>query len=369
MAGKQHNGNRRKTPFLFGFTFRLILVLAGAAMVLSYVSVYINPSKFSLPLFFGLYFIPIIIVNVFLLLIALLRKSKSVWIPIMVLLPSLMFTDLFYKIGSENNSGAEGIKLKIESYNVGMFSSSKQNESREECRNKIIAHITENNPDIACFQEFHVNSKSQIDSLLPQYKYRYYHLFRIKNGKYFGNLILSRFPIVSKGKISFPRSTNLSIYADIEHFGRIIRIYNNHLESYNISFTALVQKMSKAEKISGDEIKNDIKEVHEKMLGTFIKRSDQVNKIMENISESSHPAIICGDFNDTPMSFTYHRLAQGRKDSFRESGDGFGASFIPVWPLLRIDYILYPHEFESISHKTHKIKLSDHYPISSEIII
>ncbi|MEG2849298.1 MAG: endonuclease/exonuclease/phosphatase family protein [Bacteroidales bacterium] len=369
MSVKKHNGSRKKAPLLFGLTFRLILIVAGIAMILSYISVFINPSQISLPLFFGLYFIPILITNLVLLILALIRRSKSAWIPIMVLLPALMFTDLFYKIGGDNSSDIEGIKLKIESYNVGMFSSSKLKYTKEECRIKVINHITESNPDIACFQEFHVNTKAQMDSILPQYKYRYYHVFKIQNGKYFGNLILSRFPIVSKGKLSFRRSTNLSIYVDIEHFGRIIRIYNNHLESYNISFTALVQKLNKREKVLGDEIKNDIKEVHEKVLGTFIKRSDQVNKIMENITQSSHPAIICGDFNDTPMSFTYHRLSKNRKDSFRESGSGFGASFIPLWPLLRIDYILFPKEFGCINHKTHKIKLSDHYPISSDIII
>ncbi len=369
MAGKRHSGSKRKTPFVFGFTFRLILVLAGTAMILSYASIYINPAVSGIPLFFGLYFIPILIINIALLLVALIGRSRSVWIPVAVLLPALMYTDLFYKIGSEDKSDIVGIKLKIESYNVGMFSSSKEQMSREECRDKIIRYIEDNNPDIACFQEFYANTKDQIDSLFPGYKYKYHHLFKIKNGKYFGNLIISRFPIVSQGKISFPRSTNLSIYADIDHFGRTIRIYNNHLESYNISFTTLVHKMSKAERISGDEIKNDIKEVHEKMLGTFIKRSRQVNKILENIAESSYPAIICGDFNDTPMSFTYHKLSKERKDTFRESGKGFGATFVPLWPLLRIDYILYPKEFGSISHTTRKIKLSDHYPISSEIII
>lgn len=369
MPKRQHTGARRKTPRFFGITFRLLLILAGAAMLFSYAATYINPTKFGLPLFFGLYFIPILLINLFLLLLALIRRSQSVWIPVAVLLPSLLFTDLFYKIGSENRADLEGIKLRIESYNVGTFSTSKGGETREECRKKVALHIRDNNPDIACFQEFYVNSKEQIDSLFPQYPYKYHHLFRIKNGKYFGNLIISRYPIINQGKISFPRSTNLAIYADINHFGRTIRIYNNHLESYNVSFTSLVQKLSRAEKISGDEVRNDLKEVHEKMLGTFIKRSEQVNKILENIAGSSHPAIICGDFNDTPMSYTYHKLAKERKDSFKESGKGFGATFLPIWPLLRIDYILYPREFESIEHTTHRIKFSDHYPISSEIII
>ena len=90
---------------------------------------------------------------------------------------------------------------------------------------------------------------------------------------------------------------------------------------------------------------------------------------MENINQSIHPTIICGDFNDTPMSYTYFSLAKKHKDSFREAGNGLSSTFIPLWPLLRIDYILFPQEFECVDHKTYKLNLSDHYPISAEIII
>ncbi|MDO4736699.1 MAG: endonuclease/exonuclease/phosphatase, partial [Bacteroidia bacterium] len=63
------------------------------------------------------------------------------------------------------------------------------------------------------------------------------------------------------------------------------------------------------------------------------------------------------------------RLCKGRKDSFMEAGKGLGATYAPLWPLLRIDYILYPDEYECYEHTTHKIGLSDHYPISATIII
>ena len=40
------------------------------------------------------------------------------------------------------------------------------------------------------------------------------------------------------------------------------------------------------------------------------------------------PVILCGDFNDTPISYTRHRVASlGLTDAFREAGQGFGFSF------------------------------------------
>ena len=369
----------RKTPFVLSFSFRILLIVAASALVVSYLSAYINPAKFSLPLFFGLYIIPIAGINLFLTLIAVMNRSRSAWIPIVALAPILLYAELFFKIGGDNIPDKEGIKIKVESYNAGMFSAGKKDDanstngikkmSKMECRDSVMAHIRASKPDIACFQEFYVKSKQQADTILGEYKYRYYHLFKIRNGDMFGNMILSKLPITSSGKISFPKSTNLSIFSDIECYGKKFRIYNNHLESYNVSFTALVKKLANDARSARDSITNDLIEAHEKMKGTFIRRSDQVNKILSTITECPYPSIICGDFNDTPISYTYHLLSKGRKDSFRECGSGFAGTYVPVWPLLRIDYILFPESFEGIEHTTHKIGYSDHYPVSAEIII
>lgn len=398
MGRKRESGGRRRSPLLFGITFRAILVVAAVAMFLSYLSVYVNPAKFALPLFFGLYFIPILAINLLLLLIALLRRSASAWIAVAALLPALLYTDLFVKIGNREEPQKEGIEIKIASWNVGMFSSSSGGTSggsgnaagtpgrltREECRREIGEFIAGENPHILCLQEFFADDYTQADTLYGQYPYRHYHLFKARNGKLFGNMILSKFPIADKGVLSFRGSTNLSIFADVEHYGRTLRIYNNHLESYDVSFTALAHKfydklneMKKGEgnvspvkeESLGGEITRDIVETHGKMKNTFIKRSEQVGRILDDINRNPHQTIICGDFNDTPMSYTYHTLAKNRKDTFREAGSGFGATFIPVWPLLRIDYLLVPQDAECISHTVHKESHSDHYPVTCSVIL
>lgn len=394
MGRKRESGGRRRSPLLFGITFRAILVVAAVAMFLSYLAVYVNPAKFALPLFFGLYFIPILAINLLLLLIALLRRSASAWIAVAALLPALLYTDLFVKIGNREEPQKEGIEIKIASWNVGMFSSSSGGSgkaagtpvrlTREECRREIGEFIAVENPHILCLQEFFADDYTQADTLYGQYPYRHYHLFKARNGKLFGNMILSKFPIADKGVLSFRGSTNLSIFADVEHYGRTLRIYNNHLESYDVSFTALAHKfydklneMKKGkgnvspvkEESLGGEITRDIVETHGKMKNTFIKRSEQVGRILDDINRNPHQTIICGDFNDTPMSYTYHTLAKNRKDTFREAGSGFGATFIPVWPLLRIDYLLVPQDAECISHTVHKESHSDHYPVTCSVIL
>ncbi len=369
MAKGRNRGGRKRSPLLFGITFRAILIVAAAAMFLSYISVYVNPAKFSLPLFFGLYFIPVLGINLLLLVIALLRRSASAWITVAALLPALLYTELFVKIGNNETPQKEGIRLTVASYNAGMFSSSSDKLSRAENRNRIGKFLMDEAPDIVCMQEFFAEDYTQADTIFSQYPHRHYHLFKARNGKLFGNIILSKFPIKDKGRLSFQGSTNLAIFADIEHYGRTLRVYNNHLESYDVSFTALAKKFGSQKHLNREELTQDIVETHGKMKNTFIKRSEQVGRILENINSSAHRTIICGDFNDTPMSYTYHSLARHHKDTFEEAGSGFGATFIPIWPLLRIDYILAPQDSECINHTIHKSNLSDHYPVSAEMII
>lgn len=351
-----------RSPWPVALIFRLIIVISAIALIISYLSIFINPAITAIPLFFGLYFIPLAFINLFLLLVGLIRRSGATWITFIVLLPSILFADLFVRWGNPEE-GEKGIALKMCTYNVGLFAQGKDPDRERQLGN--VAHfISREDPGIVCLQEFYVKDTNLIRKNFSQYPYTHHHFFHLKSGAWFGNITLSKFPIVSSGKITFKGGTNLCIYTDIEHFGKILRVYNTHLESHAISFTALIKKMSKSEKVS-----DDIVEMHDRMASTFKKRAKQVDTIAAHSSESDYPAIICGDFNDTPLSYTYHKLIDDKKDSFKESGKGFSATYAHLWPLLRIDYILYPKYFWSMSHQTKKVKYSDHYPVISEIII
>ncbi|MFA5848332.1 MAG: endonuclease/exonuclease/phosphatase family protein [Bacteroidales bacterium] len=351
-----------RSPWPIALVFRLVLIISALALLISYISIYINPSLTSVPLFFGLYFIPLVMLNVFLLIVGLIRRSGATWITFIILLPSILFADLFVRWGKPNE-GEKGIALKVCTYNVGLFAQDKKH-GRQELLTSVAGFITKEQPEVVCFQEFYINDTADIRKTFTDYPYIFYHFFSPRVGGKFGNLTLSKFPIVSSGKIIFKGSTNLCIYTDIEHFGKKIRLYNTHLESHSISFTSLIKKMSKSDKVS-----EDIFDMHDKMASTFKKRALQVDSIASHASGSEYPAIFCGDFNDTPMSYTYHNLTIDKQDSFRESGKGFSATYSYMWPLLRIDYILYPRYFWSMSHKTERISFSDHYPVISVIII
>ena len=92
-------------------------------------------------------------------------------------------------------------------------------------------------------------------------------------------------------------------------------------------------------------------------------RPKQVEQVLAHISDCKTGTVLCGDFNDTPMSYTYQRLIRGHKDTFRETGNGFGATYRVLWPALRIDYVFIPEDFTAEEHYSPRILFSDHYPV------
>ena len=62
---------RRERKHSFGSVlFTLLAAVAGCGLLLSYLALFFNPTQHPVPMFFGLYYIPILLLNLLLLLIA-----------------------------------------------------------------------------------------------------------------------------------------------------------------------------------------------------------------------------------------------------------------------------------------------------------
>ena len=107
----------------------------------------------------------------------------------------------------------------------------------------------------------------------------------------------------------------------------------------------------------------------DKMRRSITRRPVQVDKVFSHIEQCPVETFVCGDFNDNPMSYTYYRMTRGRTDTFVEAGHGFGATFAGLWPMLRIDYVLFPDRFHARSHEIPRLPYSDHYPVVTEIVL
>lgn len=343
----------------FGFSARFLMLIAAGLLVVSYLSVLVNPEKLWFLTLFGIFFVPIFLLNLFLLVWSLIRRSKAVMIPLLALLPSLVFMGGFVQL-SDNSRPAEEGSIKFISYNVGRFTPNKRRgiATRPDCLDSVAAFVARQDADIICLQEFYVPFPDKSEKVIRDHFKGYtpvYYLYSSTKGMY-GNVILSRLPVSGKGAVKFDGSSNLAVYADVKVRDEVVRIYNCHLESYNISLTALAKSIRR-------DYKAVMQETGHKMKSSIARRPDQVNQILADIENSPVASLVCGDLNDSPVSYTYYRMASHRHDSFRTAGKGFGATYSLLWPLLRIDYVFYPKLMKATSHFSPKVHYSDHYPV------
>jgi len=186
----------------------------------------------------------------------------------------------------------------------------------------------------------------------------------------FGIVIFSRFPIISSGEVSFPSRNNSCIYCDVKINQDTVRIYNVHFESIHLEpqEVQFAEDLSIGENLNNKEIlKKNVKKITSFLKKAFIKRAGQARLVHEHIAHSSYPVIFCGDFNDTPVSYTYHQTSIDLKDAFIESGHGIGKTYITKFPFLKIDFILHSKDFETFNFEIPQVKYSDHYPVSCYI--
>ena len=341
----------KKRHWLSRLSFGTVSLVASGLLVLSYLSVIVDPAKAWFFTLFGLLYPLVLPLTLVLFVWALLRRSSMRALLTLVLLPSLFFAGRYYRFG--HSAPEREATLKVVSYNVGLFAHGPKGIGRLELADSVSRYLRGMDADILCLQEFFLPAGVSMDEWLrkhfPGYKAEYY----VRNGKtgHFGNLTLSRRPVAERGKMAFEKSTNMALWTDVRLDSATLRLYNCHFESYNISLSGLVKK------------DGSVEETEQKMRRSITWRPKQVAEVLRGVESAPVRSVVLGDFNDNPLSYTYFRLLRGRRDSFVRAGKGFGATYRSLWPLLRIDYILYPKELEAVSYRMERVGYSDHYPI------
>lgn len=345
---------KKKRHWLSRLSFGTVCLVFSGLLLLSYLSFIVDPARAWLFTIFGLLYVPVLLVVIVLFILSLIRRSHMRGLLLVMLLPSVFLVGKYYQFrGPSQETPAT---LKIISYNVGLFAHGDGSQDRLALADEVCNYLREADADIICLQEFHLPNRLDFGPWLkqrfPGYKIDYY----VLNGPsgQFGNVTLSRYPVTGKGKIDFARSTNMALWTDVRLDSATVRLYNCHFESYNISLSGLVKK-------AGEE--GLVEETEQKMRRSITERPKQVAEVMRDVDAAPVRSLVIGDFNDNPLSYTCFRLLRGRKDSFVKAGKGFGATYRSLWPLLRIDYILYPKDLAAVSYKVDKVKYSDHYPV------
>ncbi|MEO9023053.1 MAG: endonuclease/exonuclease/phosphatase family protein [Ginsengibacter sp.] len=265
--------------------------------------------------------------------------------------------------------------IRIMTWNVELFNILHYKDHPEK-RQQMIDLINKYNPDIACFQEMVAGENKKAINYFPdiekELKFKdYLYSYRVKDDfdKYhhFGIIVFSKFPILRKQTlVNNPNSYNSTFqFIDILAGKDTFRVFNIHLQSLKFSQTnlAYLDKGTVPSQGNISESKNIVSKIK---LG-IIKRAAQATFIKDELNHSPYPILLCGDFNDVPVSYAYETIGKGLKNAFVEKGFGISRTFSSISPTLRIDNIFTDNRFKILQFTCIRKDLSDHFPVIADV--
>lgn len=333
----------KKLSILNKIIYLLNSILA-TVLLISYLLPFISPKNIPVLAILSLFVPTLIILNLFFIIYWILKLKKHFIMSAFILVVGWFFSNTPYKF-TENKSSLND-DLKVMSYNVRMFNHWKWIDDQN-IPEKINAFVSEKSPDILLFQEYYTLEKQ-----LFLYPYKY---IKTKDDKdKIGLAIYSKFPIIQKGSLDLKNTSNNIIFADIVRKKDTIRVYNLHLQSFELNTSQENFGQENSEKLI------------ERLKNRFKKQAEQTEVFTAHEKQWTGKKVVAGDFNNTSYSWVYNQILKDKKDSFIEAGIGFGKSF-NYWFPMRIDFILTDknaivNQFSSFSEKN-----SDHFPILARI--
>lgn len=257
--------------------------------------------------------------------------------------------------------------IKLLSYNVMGFDGC----TWQDGHNPILDYLAQSDADILCLQEYatreakgHLRQR-HVEQALSAYPY---HCIRtVGRGPGQGSRLAcySKYPILSARVARCTSDYNGAMVCEVVVKGDTLTLINNHLES---------NKLTKADKVvyedmlrnpDQDKVKDGLRLLVSKLAEASAIRAPQADTIATEVARARHPyVVVCGDFNDTPISYTHHTIGRQLDDAFTQSGLGLGISYNQNRFYFRIDHILVSKNLQTYRCTVDRsIRHSDHYPI------
>lgn len=331
-------------------------VVTVVFMLLTGFSDRIDPTAHPLLANAGLLFPVFIFINLCFLVFFVIFKRKYILITFSGLVlgyfPVRTYCPL--NVGSDVPAGS----IKVLSYNVNSFN---RTNAPEDNPNPILDYILNSDADIVCLQEARLNTEVT-ESIREIYDYKDSVFSR---GERDCLVLLSRYPILSKERIPYASKSNISAAFKVKIGQDTVVVVNNHFESSGLSvedragFKDMVKGKSERDTMRAESRRLLVK------LGEAVRiRAPQAEAVAGYVRNCGGDVILCGDFNDSPISYTRRTLAKELTDCYVSTGNGPGISYHGNAMFVRIDNIMCSSVWRPYNCKVDRsIGYSDHYPV------
>ena len=193
-----------------------------------------------------------------------------------------------------------------------------------------------------------------------------YHDIKEKTTIYDRLAIYSKYPIVRSERVMYPHSEDFSQACWVAMPGDTVLVVNNHFATTGLTEA---QRQEFKSMLKGDLRTKQMPELGKSLmhkLGEYAKiRAPQVECVAQFVRKHKGQSIIlCGDFNDSPISYARRCMAKELTDCYVASGNGPGISYHRNAFYVRIDNIMCSDDWQPLKCVVeNKVKTSDHYPI------
>ena len=334
-------------------------VLTGAILVTvallwaSVLSTFLPPDRFPRLSLLGLAFPVFLAASAALLLVCLLFRARLAWLPLAGMLAAGSYVLDYCPVNGRGEVGDS--TLCVISYNAGGVTGA-------EARDSFWSYLGRMHPDIVCLQEI---SPTWFDTDEAKADMRRLGL-SCMGGK--STYVLSRMPMREAGvSIQYETRGNGSYACWVLHGRDSILVVSNHLESNRLSSEEKDEYRHILHRPSGDMVRHEGRALAGKLAQSARLRGPQADSLCALAGRyAAYPLLVCGDFNDTPISYTYQRISRHLTSAYRESGRGMGFSFNQDEFFVRIDHIFHSRHLQATrTFIDRQVYLSDHYPIVS----
>lgn len=341
----------------------LLSLFVAAAMVITYLIPYLHPARVWFFPVLGLAAPVVYVATVMLCLYWIIRwRLLRAGLMLLLVVVGLFEVSLFWRPELRRNYDGESYHrgdFKLMTYNVRRFFGEDGASSVPD----VLRLIREQDPDIVCLQEFNARLAEQHEGfalLEEQYQSARFGRTQAPDSLYGASMvILSKYRIVRSGVVLTPST---SVWADLMMGKDTVRVFSNHLRSTAINASDN-DYITNRRFLSDTAREVKIRSIVERFRENSILRAAQVDSIAQVVAASHGRRIVCGDFNDTPVSYVYRTMVRGLTDAFSESGSGYSYTYRGFFNILRIDYVLRSEGFETLRYEVPPVAYSDHHPV------
>ncbi|MBP1615739.1 MAG: putative transrane endonuclease/exonuclease/phosphatase family protein [Bacteroidetes bacterium] len=338
------------------------LILGGITIVGAFAS-YVPPTQSTFLAFLGLFLSALILLNIIFIIYWAIRRRFWVWVPVIAIIANSGFLSSTFQFQLREKTLAPNHQsLTIATYNVHSFGKEADGYSCKE----IARYMGEQKVDVICFQEFMANKEFTADSIKKAFSAWKYSVTTPLNLDLLHLAIFSKYPISNSEVTTYSNSNNCSLWCDISINKKKVRIFNNHLQTTNLSQNR--QRLQEELKRGNGNIGYLMYDIMRLTKENFIKREQQVETVHKFTLQSPYPVLLCSDLNSIPSSYAYRAMEGNLKDGFKTCGRGYAYTFRYYKHMLRIDYIFHSAELQGIRYFSPDLDLcSDHNPVIMEV--